>query len=190
MSDLYIPTIGLPILLQEYRWTGPGNIYSKSLTDTPMWKLGLRPRNSFSVNTYRKWDLRCSALYVDWWILIAQGLVWNIQPAKGIGNTWHLTRSPKSAALLKFRDTVPFNLTVFFFKFYKSSLIFFFILVAVQKSWTSWDQEMAYWDSRDPHEGNYFLSFSFSFDYFFSFQSTGLFISKTKNWLFSFSTRA
>jgi hypothetical protein len=25
-SDLYIPTIGLPILLQENRWTDPGNI--------------------------------------------------------------------------------------------------------------------------------------------------------------------
>jgi hypothetical protein len=26
MSDLYIPTIGLPILLQENMWTDPGNI--------------------------------------------------------------------------------------------------------------------------------------------------------------------
>jgi hypothetical protein len=26
VSDLYIPTIGLPILLQENRWTDPGNI--------------------------------------------------------------------------------------------------------------------------------------------------------------------
>jgi hypothetical protein len=25
VSDLYIPTIGLPILLQEYMWTSPGN---------------------------------------------------------------------------------------------------------------------------------------------------------------------
>jgi hypothetical protein len=32
VSDLYIPTIGLPILLQEIMWTDPG-IY-KSLTDT------------------------------------------------------------------------------------------------------------------------------------------------------------
>jgi hypothetical protein len=26
VSDLYIPTIGLPILLQENMWTNPGNI--------------------------------------------------------------------------------------------------------------------------------------------------------------------
>ncbi len=26
VSDLYIPTIGLPILLQENLWTDPGNI--------------------------------------------------------------------------------------------------------------------------------------------------------------------
>ncbi len=37
-------------LLQENMWTDPGNI-SKSLTDTWMWKLGLRPLNSFSGNT-------------------------------------------------------------------------------------------------------------------------------------------
>jgi hypothetical protein len=33
VSDLYVPTIGLPILLQENMWTNPGNVY-KSLTDT------------------------------------------------------------------------------------------------------------------------------------------------------------
>ncbi len=32
-SDLYIPTIGLPILLQENMWTDPVGIYI-SLTDT------------------------------------------------------------------------------------------------------------------------------------------------------------
>ncbi len=31
VSDLYIPTISLPILLQENKWADPGNI--KSLTD-------------------------------------------------------------------------------------------------------------------------------------------------------------
>ncbi len=35
VSDLYIPPIGLPILLQENVWTDPGNTYMyKSLTDT------------------------------------------------------------------------------------------------------------------------------------------------------------
>ncbi len=33
VSDLYIPTIGLPILLQENMWTDPGNTVYKSLTD-------------------------------------------------------------------------------------------------------------------------------------------------------------
>ncbi len=39
VSDLYIPLIGLPILLQENRWAK--RIYSRSLTDTWMWKLEL-----------------------------------------------------------------------------------------------------------------------------------------------------
>jgi hypothetical protein len=34
VSDLYIPTIGLPIWLQENMWTDPGNKQYKSLTDT------------------------------------------------------------------------------------------------------------------------------------------------------------
>ncbi len=33
VNDLYIPLIGLPILMQENRWTKRGNIH-KSLTDT------------------------------------------------------------------------------------------------------------------------------------------------------------
>ncbi len=41
VSDLYIPTIGLPILLEEICRPILG-LY-KSLTDTWMWKLGLRP---------------------------------------------------------------------------------------------------------------------------------------------------
>ncbi len=49
VKDLYIPTIGLPILLQEICGLIP-EIY-KSLTDTWMWKLGLKARNYFSGNT-------------------------------------------------------------------------------------------------------------------------------------------
>ncbi len=45
VSDLYIPTIGLPILLQENMWTDPVNV--QIAHDTWMWKVGLRPRNSF-----------------------------------------------------------------------------------------------------------------------------------------------
>ncbi len=60
VSNLYIPTIGLPFLLQEICGSIVG-IY-KSLTDKWMWKLGLRLRNSFSKNTYHKWDFRCSVL--------------------------------------------------------------------------------------------------------------------------------
>ncbi len=50
VRDLYISRIGLPILLQGNVWTDPGNIY-KSLTDTWMWKMGLRPRYSQKRNT-------------------------------------------------------------------------------------------------------------------------------------------
>jgi hypothetical protein len=51
VSDIYIciPTIDLPILLQEI--CGPILGICKSLTDTRMWKLGLRPRNSQKRNT-------------------------------------------------------------------------------------------------------------------------------------------
>jgi hypothetical protein len=49
VSDLYIPLIGLNILLQENRWAECG--ICRSLKVTCMWKLGLRPRNSFSGNT-------------------------------------------------------------------------------------------------------------------------------------------
>jgi hypothetical protein len=44
VSDLYIPAMDLPILLQEICGLILGIF--KSLTDTLMWKLGLRPRNS------------------------------------------------------------------------------------------------------------------------------------------------
>ncbi len=49
VSDLYIPTINLPILLQEICGQILG-IY-KSLTITWMWKLGLTPCNSKKRNT-------------------------------------------------------------------------------------------------------------------------------------------
>ncbi len=49
VSDFYIPTIDLPILLQEI--CGLIQDIYKSLTDTWMWKLGLRPRNSKKRNT-------------------------------------------------------------------------------------------------------------------------------------------
>jgi hypothetical protein len=44
VSDLYIPTIDMPVLLQEICGLILG--INKSVTDTTMWKLGLRPRNS------------------------------------------------------------------------------------------------------------------------------------------------
>jgi hypothetical protein len=44
LSELYIPTMGLPVLLEEICGLIVG-IY-KSLKDTWMWKLGLRPRYS------------------------------------------------------------------------------------------------------------------------------------------------
>jgi hypothetical protein len=48
-KDLYIPTIDLPNLLQEI--CGPILGIYKSLTDTRMWKLGLRLGNSQKRNT-------------------------------------------------------------------------------------------------------------------------------------------
>jgi hypothetical protein len=44
VRDLYVSRTGLTILLQENIWTDPENILS--LTNTLMWKLGLRPCNS------------------------------------------------------------------------------------------------------------------------------------------------
>ena len=49
VNYLYIPTMGLPILLEEICRSILG-LY-KSLTDTWMWKLGLRPRYSQERNT-------------------------------------------------------------------------------------------------------------------------------------------
>ncbi len=58
VSDLYIPTIDLPLLLQEI--CGPILWICKSLTDTRVWKLGLgRPRNFLFLGIH-KWDFRCS----------------------------------------------------------------------------------------------------------------------------------
>jgi hypothetical protein len=48
VSELYIPTMGLPILLEEI--CGP-ILLGQSLTDKRMWKLGLRPCNSQKRNT-------------------------------------------------------------------------------------------------------------------------------------------
>ena len=59
VCNLYIPTIGLPILLQENMRTDLGIIII--LTGTWAWKLGLRQSNSFSGNTYSKWTFHCSA---------------------------------------------------------------------------------------------------------------------------------
>ncbi len=49
VSNLYIPTIGLPVMLEEI--CRPILRLYKSLTDTWMWKLGLRPRYSQKRNT-------------------------------------------------------------------------------------------------------------------------------------------
>ncbi len=58
VSELYIPTMGLPVLLEEicrlilgiYKW----------LKDTWMWKLGLRPRYSQKRNMWTELPLQCS----------------------------------------------------------------------------------------------------------------------------------
>jgi hypothetical protein len=84
VRNLCIPSIDLLILLQEIRWPILG-IY-QSLTDTWMWKLGLRPRNpqkrrDFHCNAGKAWStsLGCTLFTVpepswrnvhhcfDWW---------------------------------------------------------------------------------------------------------------------------
>ncbi len=57
--NLYIPIIDLPSLLQEL--CEPILWIYKLLTDTWMWKLGLRPHNSQKRNTNCKWGFRYSA---------------------------------------------------------------------------------------------------------------------------------
>jgi hypothetical protein len=57
VSDLYIPMISFPILLEEICRPILG-LY-KSLTDTWIWKLGLRPRYSQKMNTYVGFSLQC-----------------------------------------------------------------------------------------------------------------------------------
>ncbi len=58
VSDLCIPRIGPNIFLCSRIGRPIVGIY-KSLTDTWMWKLGLRPRNSFSGNICFKFSVLC-----------------------------------------------------------------------------------------------------------------------------------
>ncbi len=58
VSQLYIPTMELPFLLEEI--CGPILGKYKSLTDTWMWKLGLRPRYSYKRNIETELPLQCS----------------------------------------------------------------------------------------------------------------------------------
>ncbi len=59
VRDLYIPRISLPTLLQENMWSrGPILGIYKPLTDTWMWKLGLRPYNSQKRNTKMGFSLQ------------------------------------------------------------------------------------------------------------------------------------
>jgi hypothetical protein len=66
VSDLYIPRIGphmyCIILRAEWCWPIVEIILYvyKSLPDTWMWKLGLRPRNSFSGNIFIEFSVLCS----------------------------------------------------------------------------------------------------------------------------------
>ncbi len=70
VSDLYIPMIGLPILLEEI--CRPIQGLYKSITDTWMLKLGLRPRYSQKRNTWMGFSLQCAEL--NWWLCQEAGL--------------------------------------------------------------------------------------------------------------------
>ncbi len=76
VSDLYI-RISPHIFLQQNRQTDPGNIYS--ITDTWMWKLGLRQRNSFSGNICFEFSVLCLA-ECDEWLWFLQANVFSIFP--------------------------------------------------------------------------------------------------------------
>ncbi len=60
VSYLYIPRIGLPILLQQNTVGGLILGIYKSLTDTWMWKLGTKPPSFISDSTYIGSSLQCS----------------------------------------------------------------------------------------------------------------------------------
>ncbi len=60
MRDLYISRIGLPILFCCREISGPILGIYESLTDTYMWKLGLRPRNSQKRDTSMGFSLQCT----------------------------------------------------------------------------------------------------------------------------------
>ncbi len=63
VSDLYIPRIG-PHISSSRKGISTVGIYN-SLTDTWMWKLGLRPRNYFSGNICFKFSAFCLCS-VEW----------------------------------------------------------------------------------------------------------------------------
>jgi hypothetical protein len=58
VSDLYIPSIGPPILLQKIKGQIVGIVY-KSRTDIWMWKLGTRPRSFISGNIWFEFSVPC-----------------------------------------------------------------------------------------------------------------------------------
>jgi hypothetical protein len=68
VSELHIPSMGLPLLLEEVCRLILG-IY-KSLKDTWMWKLGLRPRYSQKRNIWTEFPLQC------------RGCVWSRGPTE------------------------------------------------------------------------------------------------------------
>jgi hypothetical protein len=59
VSDLYIPTMGLLILLQENMWTDPRNIQYVYIALRHMKLGGLGPRSSFSGNTLMGFSFQC-----------------------------------------------------------------------------------------------------------------------------------
>jgi hypothetical protein len=61
-ANLYIPTMELPFLLEEI--CGPILGIYKSLIDTWMWRLGLRPRNSQKRNIYTELPLQCGFCWI------------------------------------------------------------------------------------------------------------------------------
>ncbi len=86
VSDLYIPTIELPILLGD-----------RSLTDTWMWKLGLRHHNSQKKKSKTRFSLQRHRRY---WQLDSVHLFCHCNSSWGGVPVWHSASNSQSSDLL------------------------------------------------------------------------------------------
>ncbi len=89
VGDLYIPTIGLPILLQETMWTDRGTytVSRSQIHKCGNWDWG----RAIPFLKMHKWDFRCNVAYSKDSALIHSHR-WFRQ--EGIPESWHMVGSP------------------------------------------------------------------------------------------------